>query len=507
MESRLIVNLDKLSKTVNTGMVAAVPIFFALGNFVSFYFHFLTVAFILINILNIFYLYIQKHHTLLRNYGLLAQLRYLTESIGPELRQYLFSSDTEERPFTRIDRAEVYRKAKNVDSSGSFGTVRDLSPGSLLLRHSLYPLDARDVERFKLTFGEERELERSFTIHSPLLISAMSYGALSEPAVRALARGAGRAGTAMNTGEGGYPQHHLKEKADLIFQIGTAKFGVRSEQGDLDDSKLREIAKENGIKMIEIKLSQGAKPGKGGLLPKEKITAEIANLRGIPTNTDVHSPPFHHECRNPEKTAAFVRRVQDVSGLPVGIKLCLGKRQDFMNLIAAFKAANRFPDYIVIDGAEGGTGAAPKSFMDDVGTPLFEALPWVHKHLVERGIRNKLKLLASGKLISPGYQAKALCLGADAIYSARGFLLALGCIQALQCNSNNCPTGITTHNPALLRGLDIDDKAQRVYHYVKNTEKELYELCAALGKGKLGDLDGTDVESFIAPRSDENQEG
>lgn len=505
MESRLILNLDKLSRTVNAAMAAAVPVFFALGHFVSFYFHFLTVTFILINILNVFYIYVQKHHTLLRNYGLLAQFRYLTESIGPELRQYLFSSDTEERPFTRIDRAEVYRKAKNVDSSSSFGTVRDLLPGSLLLRHSLYPLDARDVERFELTFGEERMLERAFTIRSPLLISAMSYGSLGERAVRALARGAGRAGIAMNTGEGGYPRHHLEEKADLIFQMGTAKFGVRTANGDLDDAKLRELARTESIRMIEIKLSQGAKPGKGGLLPKEKITPEIADLRGITASADVHSPPSHSECRNPEQTAAFVRRVQDVSGLPVGIKLCLGKKRDFISLIAAFKAADRFPDYIVIDGAEGGTGAAPKSFMDEVGTPLFEALPWVHNHLLDCGSRNRLKLLASGKLISPGYQAKALCLGADAIYSARGFLLALGCIQALQCNSNNCPTGITTHNPALQRGLDIDDKAQRVYHFVKNTEKELYEICAALGKKKLGDLDGTDLESFVVARSDESR--
>lgn len=501
MESRLVVNLDRLSRTVNTAILAAVPVFFALGNFVSFYFHFLTVTFILINVLNVFYLYIQKNHTLLSNYGLLAQLRYLTESIGPELRQYLFSSDTEERPFTRIDRAEVYRKAKNVDSSASFGTVKDLSPGALLLRHSLFPIDSRDVERFHLTFGEERGLERSFTITSPLMISAMSYGALGANAVRALARGASRAQVAMNTGEGGFPLYHLKENAALIFQMGTAKFGVRSPDGGLDEDKLKELVREDAIKMIEIKLSQGAKPGKGGLLPKEKITAEIANLRGIPRDADVHSPPFHYECRSPDQTAAFIRRVQDISGLPVGIKLCLGKRSDFVSLVAAFQAQDRFPDYMVIDGAEGGTGAAPKSFMDDVGTPLFEALPWVNQHLNACGVRGRLKLLASGKLINPGNQIKALCLGADAVYSARGFLLALGCIQALQCNSNNCPAGITTHNPALQRGLDIEGKAQRIYHYVKNTEKELYELCAALGKSKLGDLDETDVESFLSKGS------
>ncbi|MDX1386959.1 MAG: FMN-binding glutamate synthase family protein, partial [bacterium] len=324
-------------------------------------------------------------------------------------------------------------------------------------------------------------LSNTVTMRKPIIISAMSYGALGRNAVRALARGAKKAGILMNTGEGGYPKYHLMEDCDLIFQMGTAKFGVRHHDGSLDDKKLRELAAIKNIKMIEIKFSQGAKPGKGGLLPKEKITPEISELRGVPMGKDVISPPHHLECTDPGSTVEFIRRVQEVSELPVGIKMCFGQESEFRHLVQTMKRLNIFPDYISIDGAEGGTGAAPRAFMDDLGVPILVALPLVNKILIEEGIRDRLKLLAAGKLISPGRQFIALSLGAQAFYTARGFMLSLGCIQALTCNRNTCPVGITTHNKRLQRGLDIEDKSERVKCYVLNLEHDHYELLSSLG--------------------------
>lgn len=480
MSTSLAVDLHKLSRAVNLGIPLLALIFFMLGN-LSFYFHFFTVAFLLLSIVNLFYLTVQTRHTILRNFGVLGQARYLIESIGPEMRQYLFASDNEERPFNRTERSEVYRKAKNVDSALSFGTLQNYNADEVKIRHSMYPTDKTDLAPFSVTFGEERGLETAYTITKPMLISAMSYGALGAQAVRALARGAKDAGIPMNTGEGGYPKYHLKEGCDLIFQMGTAKFGVRHDDGSLDDDKLRELASQPQIKMIEIKLSQGAKPGKGGLLPKEKISAEIAELRNVKPGKDVISPPHHVECTDKTSTVAFIRRVQEVSGLPVGIKLCVGCSDEFRELVREMKAQDVFPDYIAVDGGEGGTGAAPKAFMDGMGLPLYPGLNTVNQTLVNEGVRGRMKLLASGKLISPGRQLAAIALGADACYSARGFMLALGCIQALQCGNNTCPVGITTHDPTLAKGLVIDDKARRVTNYVRNCYKEFTELLAATG--------------------------
>jgi len=280
----------------------------------------------------------------------------------------------------------------------------------------------------------------------------------------------------------------LMEGADIIFQMGTAKFGVRKKDGTLDDKKLKELSGKSQIKMIEIKFSQGAKPGKGGLLPKEKITKEISELRGVPMDRDVVSPSSHSECNNPVNTVKFIKRVQDVSQLPVGIKLCLGNPDEFRELIREMKKQNTFPDYISIDGGEGGTGAAPKGFMDDVGIKIFDALPIVHEILIQEKIRDKFKILAAGKLINPGKQLIAMCLGADAVYTARGFMFALGCIQALQCNKNTCPVGITTHDRKLQRGLDIEDKSDRIKNYVDNLDRDFYELLTSTGAKKVDDL-------------------
>jgi len=319
--ARLAVDLPKMAKSVNTSIPVITILFGLAGYFLSFYFHFGTVFFLLLTIINFHYRHIQTKHALLRNFGLVAQIRYIVESVGPEFRQYLYSSDTEERPFTRVERAEVYRKAKDIDSSSAFGSLLNFDSNEIKLRHSLYPVDKKDLEPYSLTFGEERGIKNKYTITKPFIISAMSYGALGEHAVRSLGRGAKMSGTLMNTGEGGYPKYHLMEECDLIFQMGTAKFGVRNKDGSLNDDKLRELAKNKNIKMIEIKFSQGAKPGKGGLLPKEKITKEISDLRGVPMNEDVISPPHHIECTNPSNTVNFIKRVQDVSELPVGIKM------------------------------------------------------------------------------------------------------------------------------------------------------------------------------------------
>jgi glutamate synthase domain-containing protein 2 len=482
------VNFEKIAGVFNSVLPLIFLFFFWMGYYESFFFHFLTVTFFFLNLLNFYFLKIQKKHALLSNYGLIAQARYLLESIGPEFRQYLFSSDIEEKPFNRIERAEVYRKSKGTDSSSAYGSLLTFNNQEIKLRHSLYPNANKDLNPYRLVFGEERGIKNTYTLKHPVMISAMSFGALGSNAVRALARGAKKAGTLMNTGEGGWPKYHLMEGCDLTFQMGTAKFGVRNDDSTLNDDKLRKLAQLEQIKMIEIKLSQGAKPGKGGLLPKEKITKEISDLRGVPMGKDVVSPPFHTECTSSTELIKFIRRVQDVSELPVGIKFCLGRETEFIQLVQEMKKLNIFPDYITVDGAEGGTGAAPKSFMDDVGVPIFRALPFVQKVLIQEGVRNKLKLMAAGKLINVGRQFMAFSMGADAVYTARGFMLALGCIQALQCNKNTCPVGITTQNPKLEKGLDIEEKSHRVVNYIHALVHEQNEILSALGKNSIREL-------------------
>ncbi len=488
-ETRLSINLDRMAKTANAAIGLALIGSALLGYLVSFYFHFLTVFFLLLNLMNLYWRYVQKTHTLLANFGFLAQIRYLVESIGPEFRQYLYATDNEERPFTRNERAEVYRKAKGIDSSAAFGTQLDPMDGQITLRHSFFPTPKEDLDPFNVTFGKARGLGTAYTITKPVIISAMSFGALGSRAVRALARGAKKAGIPMNTGEGGHPKHHFKEEADLIFQMGTAKFGVRHEDGRLHEQKLADLAANDQVKMIEIKFSQGAKPGKGGLLPAEKITEEISQLRGVPMGRDVVSPPRHLECTDVPATVAFIARVQEIAGIPVGIKFCLGLDFEFRSLVQEMKRQNVFPDHIALDGAEGGTGAAPRSFMDGLGIPLFKALPQVEQILKEEGVRDRTRLLVSGKLIDARRQLIAMAMGADACYTARGFMLALGCIQALQCNQNTCPVGITTHDPHLQQGLDIETKSIRVANYVSGLCHDHEELLAATGKTMACQLD------------------
>lgn len=493
MAKALSVDLFRLARFANTTLLFLPLMFFAAGYYISFYFHFLTVASLFLLLVNFSYRHIQKDHALLSNFGLLGQARYLIESVGPEFRQYLFLNDREERPFNRAERSEVYRKSKNVDSSGSFGTLLEYDSTEIKLRHSMFPTREEDVRPFRVIFGERPGVTRPYTLESPMLVSAMSYGSLGQNAIRAIARGAARAGTPMNTGEGGYPKYHLMEGADIIFQIGTAKFGVRNSEGDLDEAALCELASHKQVRMIDIKFSQGAKPGKGGLLPAEKITPEIAKLRGVPMGEDVVSPPYQKECHDVPSTVSFIARIQDLVEIPVGIKLCVGSFTEFQELVCEMKRQDRFPDYISIDGGEGGTGAAPTAFMDRIGLPLYPALYGVVKILEKEGVRDRVKILAAGKLINAGRQLIAFALGADACYTARGFMLALGCIQARECGQNTCPVGITTHDPHLQAGLDPEVKAARVAHYIENTRHDLKEMLVATGKCCPSELSVSDL--------------
>lgn len=500
--AQLSIDLHKIARFVNIFIPVSAVVFLTLGIYVSFYFHFLSVFFIFLTVMNFFYLNVQTQHSILRNFGIMGQMRYMIESIGPELRQYLFASDIEERPFNREERSEIYRKAKDIDSALSFGSQNEFDAHEVKLRHSMFPTEKQDITPYSVTFGEERGIQSAYTITKHIMLSAMSYGALGSRAVRSLARGAKMAGIPMNTGEGGYPKYHLMEGCDLIFQMGTAKFGVRNEDGTLNDNKLRDIAQKPEIKMVEIKFSQGAKPGKGGLLPKEKITDEIAELRGVPKDKDVVSPTHHAECKDVTSTVQFIERVQEIAQTPVGVKMCLGNPKEFAELIGEMKRQKVFPDYISIDGAEGGTGAAPKAYMDSFGMPLQPALKAVSEILDEHKVRDRLKLACAGKLINTSKQVMAFSLGADAIYSARGFMLSLGCIQALQCGKNTCPIGITTHDPTLQKGMVIEEKSKRIYNYVHNLEHEFYELLGSLGVRHYRDLNINNLfiphESIIA---------
>jgi glutamate synthase domain-containing protein 2 len=481
------IDLGKLSRLATIGMWAGLLACTAGAIVLTPWLYFGVAVFGAITLADFYYRFIQKSHSILRNFGLFGRARYVMESIGPELRQYWIASDTEERPFNRRQRAEVYRYAKNEKvKSAPFGTLQDLKDGTI--RHSLFPVGSENLTPYSLVFGEERDCPQSYTISKPFMISAMSFGSLGEHAVRALARGARVAGIPINTGEGGYPKYHLMEGPDVIFQMGTAKFGCRNVDGSLNDDKLAELASHPQVKMVEIKFSQGAKPGKGGLLPGAKVTPEIAELRGVEVGKDVVSPPGHLECDTLENTVRFIRRVQDVAGLPVGIKMCLGSEIECRGLLSEMRSQDVFPDYIVIDGAEGGTGAAPLSFLDHVGMPMFPALRFMHASLTQMGVRNRTKLVAAGKLINPGLQIKAFAAGVDAVYSARGYMFAIGCIQALDCNSDRCPVGITTHDRTLQRGLDIESKAVRVASYVQNLEHVLFELLGATGCRSLHEL-------------------
>jgi len=454
----------------------------------------LFVLFVGIVLLSVIVLYVldvtQTKHAIRRNYPVIGRFRYWFEHMGTFFRQYFFAMDREELPFNRAERSWVYRAAKDLDSTVPFGSTQDLKkPGTIFFVNCAFPTLGEDATPpGEITIGPGTS--HPYTTRSLVNISGMSYGALSKPAVRALSKGAALAGCWMNTGEGGLSPYHLEGGCDIVVQIGTAKYGVRDEHGRLSDARLREVAAHDQVRMFEIKLSQGAKPGKGGMLPGAKVTEEIAQIRGIPVHTDSISPNRHPDINCVGDLLDMIERVRDVTGRPVGFKTVIGRTGWLEDLFAEIhrRGIDSAPDFITIDGAEGGTGAAPMSLMDHMGLPLGEALPLVVDRLIEYGLRERIKVIASGKLIIPSRVAWALCVGADFVTSARGFMFALGCIQALQCNKDTCPTGITTHNPRLQRGLVPEDKAQRVANYVKNLEYEVGVIAHACGVSSAREL-------------------
>lgn len=426
----------------------------------------------------------QTKQAIRRNYPVVGRFRYFFEHMGEFFRQYFFSMDREEMPFNRAQRSWVYRAAKDLNNTVAFGSTRDIKkPGSVLFVNSPYPTLGEDsVPPKDLTIGE-KSCSIPYTASSFFNISGMSYGAISSPAITALSNGAKQANCWMNTGEGGLSPFHLMGGCDIVFQIGTAKNGVRDIKGNLNDDKLREVAAHKSVKMFELKLSQGAKPGKGGILPAEKVTQEIADIRGIEAGKDAISPNRHKDIKNDTDLLKMIKHIREVTGKPVGFKCVIGSGMWFNTFCQAIleMGMDYCPDFITIDSAEGGTGAAPMPLIDDMGLPLRESLPLVVNLLNEYGLKDRVKVVASGKLITPAEVAWALCLGADFTASARGFMFALGCIQALQCNKNTCPTGITTHNPRLQKGLDANQKANRVQHYVEHMIYEVGMIAHACG--------------------------
>jgi len=425
----------------------------------------------------------QTEHAIRRNFPVIGRFRYLFEKLGEYFRQYFFAMDREEMPFNRAQRSWVYRAAKGIDNTVAFGSTRDLRPvGTVIFVNCPYPvLEADIAPTAELEIGPySREPYRTDSLFN---VSAMSFGAISKPAVLALSKGSAKAGNWMNTGEGGLSPYHLEGGADIVFQIGTAKYGVRDDAGGLSDDKLKEVAAHDQVKMIELKLSQGAKPGKGGILPGEKVTDEIAKIRGIKTGEDSISPNRHPEVDSAEDLLNMINHVRDVTGLPVGFKSVIGAYGwiDELCQLINERGIESAPDFITIDSGDGGTGAAPMSLMDCVGLPIRESLPLVVDILKRNGLRDRIRVIASGKLVTPAEAAAALCIGADFINSARGYMFALGCIQALQCNKNTCPTGITTHDKDLQRGLVVADKAERVYQYSKSMHKEIGIIAHSCG--------------------------
>ncbi len=425
----------------------------------------------------------QTEHTVRRNYPVIGRFRYLFEHLGEFFRQYFFAMDREEMPFNRAERSWVYQAAKNEDTTVAFGSTRDLRPvGSVLFVNCPYPTLEKDtVQTSSVTIGPY--CEKPYTTDSVFHISGMSYGAISKPAIQALSRGAKKAGVWMNTGEGAMSPWHIEGGCDIVHQIGTAKYGVRDAAGNLSDERLREAAAHEQVRMFEIKLSQGAKPGKGGILPGEKVTEEISKIRLIDVGEDSISPNRHPEVDSADDLLDMIQRVRSVTGKPTGFKCVIGAYGWLDALCETIHARGieSAPDFITIDSADGGTGAAPASLIDYMGLPLKESLPLVVDILLKHGLKDRIKLIASGKLITPAQVAWALCVGADFVVSARGFMFSLGCIQALQCNKNTCPTGITTHDKTLQRGLDVGDKTERVYNYAKSVRKEVGIIAHACG--------------------------
>jgi glutamate synthase domain-containing protein 2 len=425
---------------------------------------------------------IQTKQSIRRNFPVLGRLRYVFEDLRPKIQQYFVESDTDGAPINRNERSVIYQRAKKQTDTVPFGTQLNVyAEGYEWITHSIAPKDFHKMNHSpRIRFGG-KECSQPYDM-SVLNVSAMSFGSLSKNAVLALNAGAKIGGFAHNTGEGGLSPYHLQPGGDIIWQIGTGYFGARTEDGNFSDEAFKTNATKPNVKMIEIKLSQGAKPGHGGILPASKNTPEIAAIRLVKPGTTVFSPPFHSAFSTPKELVLFIKRLRDLSGgKPIGFKLCVGRKSEFLSICKAMVALKIYPDFITVDGGEGGTGAAPPEFTNSVGMPLLDALAFVDNALRGFGIRNEMKLIASGKILSGFHMVRAMALGADTCNCARAMMMALGCIQALECNKNTCPTGVATQDPYYMKGLVVEDKKQRVANYHKNTVESFVELIGAAG--------------------------
>jgi glutamate synthase domain-containing protein 2 len=430
---------------------------------------------------------VQTKQAVRRNFPLIGHGRYLLELIRPEINQYFVESNHDGRPFSRNDRSVVYQRAKGELDTLPFGTQRDVyAVGYEWINHSLAPVSP-DPSCSRVLVGSPACTQPySASIFN---VSGMSYGSLSKNAILALNGGAKAGGFAHNTGEGGLSPYHLEPGGDLVWQIGTGYFSCRTPDGRFSPDAFAERAALPNVKMIEVKLSQGAKPGHGGILPAAKLTQEIIEIRGVVPGEDVVSPPAHTAFTTPIGLLRFLQVLREASaGKPVGFKLCVGKRHEFFGIVKAMLESGIVPDFITVDGAEGGTGAAPLEFSDSVGTPLNDGLAFVHYALVGAGLRDQIRLIASGK-VNTGFQiATKVALGADMCNAARAMMFALGCIQALRCNTNRCPTGVATQDPELVRGLHVGDKSARVARFHRETVKSFFEVLGAAGLQDPGAL-------------------
>ena len=461
-------------------------IFFQQAHFIYYFFSdtVLNVTWVITLFLSLVGLYdvIQSHHAILRNYPIMGHFRFFFESFRPEIRQYIIESDDDSLPFSRSQRSLVYQRAKNENADKPFGSIIDVYQQDYrFLTHSLAPRPPADFKTFRIQIGNE-QCSQPYSA-SIMNISAMSFGSLSANAIRALNKGAKMGGFYHDTGEGSLSPYHLENGGDIVWEIGSGYFGCRTLDGKFDPEKFQQQAIHNdAIKMIEIKLSQGAKPGHGGILPKDKITEEIAQIRGVPRDRDCISPASHSAFSTPIEMMNFIQKLRTLSGgKPVGFKLCIGQPWQFMAIVKAMLETKIMPDFIVVDGSEGGTGAAPIELIDHMGTPLREALLFVHNTLVGAGIRKHIKIGASGKMISAFDIASTMAMGADWVNSARGFMFAVGCVQAQSCHTNQCPVGVATQDVQRQKALDVPDKAERVFHFQQNTLKALAEMIAAAG--------------------------
>jgi glutamate synthase domain-containing protein 2 len=442
---------------------------------------------------------LQTRRAVLRNYPVIGHIRYLVESIRPEIRQYLLEADDDKLPFSRAQRSLVYQRAKNEPSDKPFGTLSDVyRDGYEFISHSMRPQPEARPEQLRVLVGGE-QCRQPYSA-SLLNISALSFGAMSANAIRALNRGAQLGGFAHDTGEGSISPYHREFGGDLIWELGSGYFGCRDARGRFDPVRYAEQATSPQVKMIEIKLSQGAKPGHGGILPGAKVTAEIAATRGVTVGVDCVSPAAHSAFDSPTGLLEFVASLREKSGgKPVGFKLCIGHAWEFMGIVKAMLATGITPDFIVIDGKEGGTGAAPVEFTNHIGMPMREGLLFAHNTLVGAGLRHRLRLAASGKIVSAFDIACVLALGADWSNSARAFMFAVGCIQSQSCNTNKCPTGVATQDALRQRALDVGDKSERVRNFHRSTLKALAQILAAAGLSEPAQLRPLHLVRRISP--------